>query len=78
MPRAAHSVADEKTFGEGPAVMRATSGDSKNLIALPRKKHGVTRRVPDDHRPVGEITFLYSLAEIGPRQLTVLHGNNDT
>jgi hypothetical protein len=34
--------------------------------------------VANDHRPVGEITFGYSFAEIGPGQLTVFHGTNDT
>ena len=58
--------------------MGATGGDGENLIALSRKQHGLARRVPGDHRPVGEITFLNSFAEIWPGQLTTFHGNNDT
>jgi hypothetical protein len=78
MPGAAHGITDEKAFTERPAVVRAIRGDGKNLVTLPRNQHCLAGRVANDHRPVGEITFGYSIAEIGPGQLAVFHGTNDT
>ena len=47
MPGTAHGVADDRAFGERPAVVRAGRADREELVADAREQHRLAVRVPE-------------------------------
>src|SRR5262245_51402932 len=72
VPGASHAVADNQSFGERAAVMRASRADRKKFVPAARKKHGVVAHMPAHHAAIGNVANGHAAREISPFRLGLL------
>ena len=72
MPRAAHRVADQQSFGQRTVIVAARRTDGEQLGALARQQHLLVADMAHKHAAVGKVGEGNTLAQIGPAGLGVL------
>jgi hypothetical protein len=75
VPRASHGFADDQSFCQRTAVVRAGRPDGKQLIPAPREQHGIVADMPADHAAVDKAAQCNPLREIGPFWFGLLSGH---
>src|SRR6185437_2205841 len=65
MPGASNRIVHEKSRFKRGTVVCADGTNREHLIAAPGQQHGLTLRVPEQHRPVRNRREFNSLGEIG-------------
>jgi hypothetical protein len=72
VPRAAHGVAAEQTFGQRPAVVRAGRADRQQFITAPEQQHRLAMRVAEQGGFPLQVTLGDSGFQIGAGELGVV------
>src|ERR1700736_6479144 len=65
MPRAAHALADDETFGERPMIMRAMRADGEDLVTASHQQHLLVTDMAQE-LAIDEILDCDTLREVRP------------
>src|SRR5262249_43905371 len=64
--------ADDQSFGERAAVVRAGRADREQFVAAAREKHRVVAHMPAHHAAIGNVTERHAACEVRPFRLGLL------
>src|SRR5579862_3564008 len=70
--RTAHRIADNETFRQRPAVMRAGRADRENLFAAADKDHGFVADMTEPHGAFGEVVERNAFSKIRATWLVLI------
>src|SRR5580704_14757877 len=71
MPRAAHALADDETFGERPMIMRAMRADGEDLVAASHQQHLLVTDMAQE-LAVDKILDCDTLRQVRPARCSLL------
>jgi hypothetical protein len=72
VPGASHGIADDQSFREWAAVVRARRADREQFVAATRQKHRVVAHMPAHHAAIGNVSERNAAREIRPFRLGLL------